>query len=79
MVLAVTTLQAATKVYAPMPELINVHPDYQYATARVLKSYVDGEGTYQLVIPERSTDSGMVPMPSQDSVASIAKAKGCSE
>jgi TolB-like protein len=45
---------AVEKIYMPFFEMINVHPDYQYSTARLFKGYVEETGRYELVIPERS-------------------------
>lgn len=70
-----TTLFAAEKVYTPFFELINVHPDYQYASAKLLKSYVDGEGKYQLELPAR-VDT-LVRQPSAAEVRQQANALGC--
>jgi len=74
---AATMASAATRVYAPLPEVINVHPDYQYATARVLQSYVDGEGKYQIILPARQVDGIAVALPSRDSLAMLAAASQC--
>lgn len=47
---------AQEKVYFPLFELLNVHPDYQYSTSKLLKTYVDSNGRYEMVLPSK-TDS----------------------
>jgi hypothetical protein len=64
LVCALGTAAAAEKVYMPFLELINVHPDYQYSTARLFKSYVDEQGRYELVIPARA-DTGFQQTPAE--------------
>ena len=44
---------SADRVYMPFFELINVHSDYQYSTARLFKNYIDEQGRYTLVIPQK--------------------------
>ncbi len=65
---------AAEKVCMPFFELINVHSDYQYSTARLFKSYVDEVGKYELVIPQRSEPLDQPPL---SEVRSKALQEGC--
>jgi len=44
---------AQEKAYMPLFEVINMHPDYQYSSTRLLKTYVDGAGKYILIIPSK--------------------------
>jgi hypothetical protein len=70
-----SSLFASEKVYTPYFELVNVHSDYQFASAKLLKSYVDGAGKYQLELPPRS--DSLVHQPAPDSVRKLAQAQGC--
>lgn len=65
----------AEKIYMPYFEIINVHPDYQYSTARLFKGYVDDVGTYELVLPPKPASP--VEQPPQDSVRRAARESGC--
>ena len=64
--LFVTSSFAGNTIYFPSFELINVHDDYNYSVARVLKGYIDENGSYELIIPsqedisETSTTKGYV-------------------
>lgn len=49
-----TESYSAEKVYMPFFELINVNSDYQYSVARLFKNYVDEQGRYILIIPQKS-------------------------
>ncbi len=60
----------------PFFELINVHSDYQYSTAKLFKSYVDEAGRYVVLIPERS--DSLVRQPPLDSVRETAQKLNCS-
>ena len=66
---------SAEKVFMPFFELINVHPDYQYSTARLFKGYVDEAGRYELIIPERQ--DSVARQPASDAVRKEAQARGC--
>ncbi len=52
---------AQEKVYFPFFELINVHSDYQYSTSKLLKTYVDNAGRYQLILPARPQEGSYYP------------------
>jgi TolB-like protein len=65
----------AEKIYMPFFELINVHSDYQYSTARLFKSYVDELLKYQLVIPGKSDSA--VDQPSMEEVQALSKTHDC--
>lgn len=67
--------RGAEKVYMPYFEIINVHPDYQYSTARLFKGYVDEVGAYELVLPPKPESA--VEQPPQDSVRKLAQENGC--
>ena len=60
----------------PFFELINVHPDYQYPTARLFKSYVDEKQNYIIVIPARP-DSFDIQAPFNE-VQNTARSLNCS-
>lgn len=47
---------AQEKVYMPFFEVINMNQGYQYATSKLLKSYLTEDGRYDLVLPAK-TDS----------------------
>ncbi len=79
LLLTASLLEASTRVWAPLPEVINVHPDFQYATARVLKSYIDAEGIYEIVSPARPPEGTATALPSTDSIKSQAIANKCSQ
>ncbi len=66
---------AVEKVYMPYFEIINVHPDYQYSTAKLFKGYVDEVGTFEIVLPAKPDT--LVGQPSQDSVRILAEKSGC--
>ena len=74
-VLGLSAAFGAEKIYMPYFEIINVHPDYQYSTARLFKGYVDDAGAYEVVLPPKP--ASLVEQPSQDSVRMAAKESGC--
>lgn len=41
------------KVYMPMFEVLNLHPDYQYSISKLYKTYLDNLNVYFLVLPEK--------------------------
>ncbi len=47
--------RAQEKIYMPYFEVINIHEDYQVATTRLLKLYIEGNSQTQLYLPELST------------------------
>lgn len=53
LVAIVQLMYAQEKLYFPLFEVINVHEDYQYGTAKLLKSYCDEEARYELILPQR--------------------------
>lgn len=63
------------KIYMPYFEVINVHADYQYSTARLFKGYVDEVGRYEVILPPKP--AGEVTQPPLDSVRKIAKQLNC--
>lgn len=46
------SLFSQDKVFMPYPEVINMHPDYQYSLTRLFRTYVVQEGRYELITPE---------------------------
>jgi hypothetical protein len=50
-------LQAQEKVYMPWIEVLNMHPDYQVATTRLFKTYVDAGNEYLILLPEHKDSS----------------------
>lgn len=52
---------AQEKVYFPFFELINIHEDYQYSTSKLLKTYIEREGKYQLILPRKPTEGSYLP------------------
>jgi hypothetical protein len=46
-------ISAQERVYMPYFEVINIHPDYQYSASRLLKTYVDNNNKYLLILPEK--------------------------
>lgn len=46
-------LGAQERVYMPLFEVMNMHPDYEYSTAKLLATYVDNKNQYELILPER--------------------------
>lgn len=44
-------LWAQQKVYMPYAEAINMHYSYQHSISRLLQSYVDENGKYQIILP----------------------------
>jgi len=72
---SVTTAFSQEKVYMPFFELINIHSDYQYSTAKLLKGYMDEEKRYTLVLPQRS--DSMVPQPPVEDIRAKAGSLGC--
>lgn len=81
LIFAVITLSSsfsfsAERVYLPFLEMINVHADYQYSSARLLKNYMDEQNRYTLIIPERA--DSLVRVPSFDKVRAEAKNLNCS-
>ncbi|MEO9477458.1 MAG: hypothetical protein ABJG41_18070 [Cyclobacteriaceae bacterium] len=61
--LALTGLTAHTqeKVYFPYFEMINVHGGYQYSTSKLLKTYIDNAGRYQLILPPKQEEGDYFP------------------
>ena len=51
-----TTTLAQEKIYFPFFELINVHQEYQYSTSKLLKTYTDNAGKYQILLPARPSE-----------------------
>jgi len=47
---------AQEKVYMPFFEVINMNKNYQYASSKLLKTYVDQGNKYEIVFPERDTN-----------------------
>jgi hypothetical protein len=41
------------RVYMPLFEVINMHPDYQYSTSKLFKTYVENNNKYLLIMPEK--------------------------
>ena len=66
---------ATEKIYMPFFELINVHSDYQYSTARLFKNYVDEDKRYTLIIPQKP--DSMVSQPSAEKIRETAKSLNC--
>ncbi len=66
---------AVDKVYMPYFEVINVHSDYQYSTAKLFKGYVDDAGKFELVLPPRA--ESVVVQPPEEAVRKTAKELGC--
>jgi len=46
-------IKAQEKLYFPLFEVLNVHEDYQYSAAKLLKSYSDEVGKYELILPTK--------------------------
>jgi hypothetical protein len=59
--IACLSAKAQEKVYFPYFELINVNSGYQYSTSKLLKTYVDNAGKYQLVLPPKQIDGFYFP------------------
>jgi hypothetical protein len=70
-----TLANATEKIYMPFFELINVHPDYQYSTARLFKNYVDEQKKYTLIIPAKPDSS--ITQPSIEKIRETAKSLNC--
>ena len=70
-----TISYSAEKVYMPFFELINVHSDYQYSVARLFKNYVDEQGKYILIIPQKADT--LVEQSHIDVIRENAKANDC--
>jgi len=49
------TVSAQEKIYMPYFEVINIHKDYQLATTRLLKTYLETNNKTELVLPVRDT------------------------
>lgn len=47
-------LKAQERVYMPFFEVMNMHPDYQYSTSKLFKTYVDSHSKYQIVLPYKT-------------------------
>lgn len=47
-------LNAQERVYMPFFEVMNMHPDYQYSTSKLFKTYVDSHSKYQIVLPAKT-------------------------
>ncbi|TAL68659.1 MAG: hypothetical protein EPN82_10300 [Bacteroidetes bacterium] len=71
-----SNLYSAEKVYMPFFELINVHADYQYSVARLFKNYVDEQGRYILIIPQRA--DSLIAQPPLNEIRETAKSNDCS-
>ncbi len=65
---------SAQKVYAPSLELIGVGPKYQYSTLRLLKTYVDEQGDYELLLGERNDT--LTTAPSKEEALAQAREAG---
>jgi len=52
-------LLAQERVYMPFFEIMNMHPDYQYSTSKLFKTYVDKNSKYLLVLPLRYDTLGV--------------------
>ncbi len=46
-------LFAQEKVYMPFFEVLNMHPDYQYSSSKLFKSYLSEQNIYNLILPEK--------------------------
>jgi TolB-like protein len=46
-------LNAQERVYVPYFEVMNIHPDYQYSTSKLFKTYVDNYNKYELILPDK--------------------------
>jgi TolB-like protein len=49
----VLQINAQERVYMPFFEVMNMHPDYQYSTSKLFKTYVENNNKYQIIIPAR--------------------------
>jgi hypothetical protein len=45
--------QAQEKIYMPYLEVMNIHPDYQYSTSKLFKTYIDNYKKYELILPDK--------------------------
>lgn len=68
-------LYSAEKVYMPFFEIINVNSDYQYSTAKLLKSYVDENLKYTLIIPTKPDT--LINIPPVSKIQETAKSLDC--
>ncbi|MBM2814525.1 MAG: hypothetical protein HW421_1287 [Ignavibacteria bacterium] len=70
-----SVILAAEKVYFPQFELINVHSDYRYSTSKLLKNYVDEQGSFTIVMSQKN-DSTLSQLPINQ-IQELAKAADC--
>ena len=61
----------------PLPDVINVHADFQYATAKLLQSSVNGKGNYEILLAAKPQEGVVAPMPPLDSVYATAQGLNC--
>jgi hypothetical protein len=75
--ISLTTIKAfsAEKVYMPFFEMINVHSDYQYSVARMLKNYIDEQKKYTVIIPQRS--DSLIKQSSNEQIRALASSLDC--
>lgn len=69
------SLFSAEKIYMPFFEIINVNSDYQYSTAKLLKSYVDENQKYTLIIPPKPDT--LINIPAVSKIQETAKSLDC--
>ncbi|MBI5217992.1 MAG: hypothetical protein HY958_03575 [Bacteroidia bacterium] len=46
-------VKAQEKVYLPFFEVLNMHPDYQYSSSKLFKTYVDNLNVFTIILPEK--------------------------